>query len=264
MSNKKWRTPPSHTSGSDDVAPQAPPETQAAHAPPATLTKASSGDEIIPLERYPADYHERSTDGDLSQIPDGCYRVPIGAGLGVVDMRLQIGALGPVGQDPRPLTDAEIEGAARDSVRFLRQVMTLTSRLLESVQLGDIRKVVASEFAMPGDAVLADGTISKHPDVLKVQNGSGSRRPGTGKGAGEPDTSEPDSKRFSKAARRPRGSSHPFLVLLRLAVQSARLIKQIGSGLRPEVFNRIRREADTAYDKFMDAADWAQSLVDGT
>ena len=74
-----------------------------------------------------------------------------------------------------------------------------------------------------------------------AEMGSGSRRvPDPISGDAE---AEPGPRRTSKA----RGASHPFMMLLRLAVQASRLIKQITAGTHPEVHNKLKREPRSPY-----------------
>lgn len=205
------------------------------------------------------DYLEKGRYGS-AEVPPGTYRTKLGANLGVPDMRNRVLGLGKTGEPSKPLSDAETAIIAADSVRFLWQVVVLTSRILDSVQLGDLRQVVAAEFAMPGDVILEDGTFSRHPDAFKVEEDrnepAARERARAAQAEGEP-------SQQSKAGRKPRGSSHPLLVLLRIAVQAARLIKQIGGGTNPTVFNKIQREAQQTIEAIRAGQDWANGVLKG-
>lgn len=268
MSNKQWRRP---APGAGDAQPSAAESKQAApaatgtapaapapSAPPATSTSAAQ----YRLRRLPDDYMENGRLGDQT-LPPGVYRTNLGAGLGAQDMRLTTDGLGEVGQPRGPLRDEELAIAAADSVRFLWQVVVMTSRILQSVQLGDIRKVVASEFAMPGDVILEDGTFSRHADAFKVDEDGSEAAARKRNRSGEADTPTEQPTQQSKAARKPRGSAHPLLVLLRIAVQAARLIKQIGGGTNPKIFNKIEREAQQTLDAIREGQAWAEGVLKG-
>jgi hypothetical protein len=261
MSNKQWRRP---APGAGDTQPSAADSEQAAArtaptAPPATSTSSAQPR----LRRLPPDYMENGRFGNET-LPPGVYRTNLGSGLGAQDMRLTTDGLGEVGTPRGPLRDEELAIAAADSVRFLWQVVVLTSRILQSVQLGDVRKVVAAEFAMPGDIVLEDGTLSRHSDAFKVGEDGSEAEARKRANAEQADTPNEQPTQQAKAARKPRGSSHPLLVLLRIAVQAARLIKQIGGGTNPKVFHKIEREAQQTLDAIKAGQDWAEGLLKGT
>lgn len=269
MSNKQWRRPApgageTQPSAADSkpaasaAASTAPSPSAASSAPPATSTSAAQPR----LRRLPDDYMENGRFGDET-LPPGVYRTNLGAGLGAQDMRLTTDGLGQIGKPRGPLRDEELAIATADSVRFLWQVVVMTSRILQSVQLGDIRRVVAAEFAMPGDVILEDGTFSRHADAFKVDDDGSEAAARKRNRSAEADTPTEQLTQQSKAARKPRGSAHPLLVLLRIAVQAARLIKQIGGGTNPKIFNKIEREAQQTLDAIREGQAWAEGVLKG-
>jgi hypothetical protein len=139
--------------------------------------------------------------------------LPLGAGRGLPDMRQQVAMLHGPGADRESLSDDEVLAMLADCDRFLWQLVTITSRVLETVEIGDVRRLVAADMAMPADVVLGDGTIQK-------------------------------SRTAPVAPAKSRGPSHPLVVLLKLTVQAIRLIKQISQGTHPEAHNRRRRSAE--------------------
>ena len=238
MSNKKWRTPAgeSQKTAADSATAQ--------HAPPETSTTASGHKAPARLRRLPDDYLENGHEGDWPEPAPGVYRTAIGAGEDLRDMRVSIAGTARGADAEELLSDDRVEFILRDALQFLWQVVSLTARVAETIQVGDLRQIVAAEMAMPGDVVKTDGTISRYPDAAKkgaAEMGSGSRRvPDPISGDAE---AEPGPRRTSKA----RGASHPFMMLLRLAVQASRLIKQITAGTHPEVHNKLKREPRSPY-----------------
>jgi hypothetical protein len=198
MSNKPWKNPanPDYKSPAVDASTAAPPEGQ---APPETATSTAGTD-----PRY----------------------TPVGAGKGFTDLRQCVCGLPPTGEEGEPIGDGVMEAMLDTCEQFLWQLVQITSRVLETVQIGDVRKLVAAEMAMPGCVVLQDGTISE------------------GKAASEP-------------AARSRGGTHPLVALLRLATQAVRLLRQLSLGTHPHVHNKRKRnpEQDASLDAVERAID---------
>jgi hypothetical protein len=139
--------------------------------------------------------------------------VPMGGGHGWPDLRLVMSGLEPPGAKRQPLSDNEVYSMLDDCDRFLWQVVGITSRVLETVDIGEVRRLVAADVALPGAVVLPDGTLHT-------------------------------SRTVADAPAKSRGRTHPLVALLRLAVQAVRLLKQLTSGTHPEVHNRRRRSAE--------------------
>ena len=196
------------------------------------------------LAALPDDYLENGHGGAAPDAPPGCYRTAFGAGTGRPDLRATVPALGRIDQRKGPLTDAEMEYIAGDAVRFLWQVVTLSSRVMDTI-----------EMALPGDVVLQDGSVSRYQDAYRTgaQTGSGS---GT-----VPDPVLAGDSKDPKPKPKARGASHPLMALLRLAVQAARLIRQFGSGTNPGMFGKLRGKTDDIVDRFKAGEEWARSVI---
>ncbi|MCB9895212.1 MAG: hypothetical protein H6839_12230 [Planctomycetes bacterium] len=263
MSNRKWRKPAggdagAHHSDTDASKPEEPALTSTSGArlrpdQPEQIAQARQpgpGPEIAVL---PDDYLENGYDGGQAELPPGCYRTKFQGGDGLADLRATVDGV----YTSKPLTDAEVEAILGETVRFLRQVMVLTASVTETIPAGELRRVVASECALPGDVVLEDGSISRYRDAYRVgEDGARSTAP-------EQEPSKPADHKAAPRSRS-RGATHPLMALLRLAVQAARLIKQITSGTHPGIFNKLKREPKGPYDDVMAGEKALRALMNGT
>jgi hypothetical protein len=161
----------------------------------------------------------QTTRGGQSPQPES--PLPYGAGEGFTDLRYPIRTLGRVVQQG-PITLEEVEAMLATCDCFLAQVVIVTSRVLETVPMGEVRQLVAGEMAMSGAVVKQDGTVLKREDM-------------------PPAPAEP--------TKRPRGTSHPLLTLVRLAIQAVRLLRQITFGTHPEA-TRKRNEMPEHEESF--------------
>jgi hypothetical protein len=143
----------------------------------------------------------------------GSRHTPLGGGRGWPDMRMIVCALPEPGTERKPMSDDELMDMLDDCDRFLWQVVHLTSRVLETVDIAEARRLVAADVALPGSVVNADGTLNE------------SRLP-------------------ADAPVKSRGRTHPLVALLRMAMQAVRLLKQITTGTHPQVHNRRRRSTE--------------------
>jgi hypothetical protein len=213
MSNKPWRNP-------------ANPDYQPPAVDPSTAHSTGSGQAAAPAAGADG---AASNDGDSPQnrgqspLPEPAA---FGAGQGYTDLRYPVRGLVSTGLPHERLSDEMALAMLDNCDRFLVQLVTITSRVLETVPLGEVRQLVASEMAMSGAVVKQDGTVLKAKDM-------------------PPAAADP--------AKRPRAVSHPLLTLIRIAVQAVRLLRQIASGTHPEVTRRraqkITPEQEQAYDK---------------
>jgi hypothetical protein len=105
-----------------------------------------------------------------------------------------------------PLSDADVRSILGDCCSFLRQLVAITGNVVESIGLGQVRKIVAAEISIPRGTILEDGTMAMQ-DV-----------------AGEPDRDH---------RKNPRGRKHPLITLVQMALQGVRLLLQITSGTNP-------------------------------
>jgi hypothetical protein len=101
-----------------------------------------------------------------------------------------------------------------------RQLVLITSNVVETVGVGQVRKIVAAEIPVPRGVILEDGTISTKdladtPDSAKVA-------------PGVPDRDH---------RKNPRGRKHPLITLLQMSLQGVRLLLQITAGTNPGAHN---------------------------
>lgn len=161
-----------------------------------------------------------------------------------VSLRGMNGALPDLRHAPRfkgtkrertPLSDAEVAVMLADVTLFLHQVVLTTGHVLETVPTGELRKIVAAECDMPPSFVDENG-IQK----LDVANQPGRDH-----------------------RTEPRGRKHPLMALLNLAVQAARLLRQITAGTHPKLQNqRNKDEAD--FNRMLNDTDgWVNAIMKG-
>lgn len=127
--------------------------------------------------------------------------------------------------DPGPMTEEEVGRSLDTCTRFLNQVVTTASAIFESLDPNTVRQLVAADvplstrarrFLKAADLDLYEKITHTPPPDLTGEGNSGESSP----------------------QKRPRGARHPLMVLLGMALQSARLIYQITRGTWPEVHNR--------------------------
>lgn len=251
MSHKKYRTPAivNDAEWSGEVDADAPTESATA----ASHHGAAPG---IPMLILPDDYMTNGFHGTKPR-PPGVYRTADGAGAGVLDLRARFGA---IESDPalrKPPTEAEIALYNGDAMRFLWQVVAISSQILQSIPLGEMRRIVAGDMAEPGDIVREDGTVSKHPDAFEI--GEDGNEAEARKRASEASTPpKGDTKR--KSAGNARGRAHPIMAMIRMAIQSARLIKQITSGTYSKLNDRATERRSEIFAALEDAEKWLDSM----
>ena len=123
------------------------------------------------------------------------------------------------------VTDEHMRWMFDNACQLLDQVTRIVSGVLDTVSIGDIRSVCADEFPVVRGAITPDGERASREVA--------------------------EAKRDHR--KEPRGRVHPLLVLIKLGVQAARLLKQIGSGTHPHAANamtlaeRMEAEAQRAY-----------------
>ncbi|MCB9895168.1 MAG: hypothetical protein H6839_12010 [Planctomycetes bacterium] len=128
-----------------------------------------------------------------------------------------------------------------DACRLLWQIARITSGVLDTVRLGDIRKLCAEEMPPAVATIREDGTYAPdHNSADAVEerakaalSTSSGQAHSTGSGQ-DPSTSSGQDHR-----KRPRGRSHPLLMLIRLGVQATRLLKQIATAAYPHAMNTL-------------------------
>jgi len=108
---------------------------------------------------------------------------------------------------------ASMRGMLENACAFLHQVVAITSGVLDTVRAGDLRNLVAAEMPAASGHIRLDGVLEKQESD-----------------AAEPAPSAPSGQDHRK---RPRGQSHPLIGLIKIAMQAARLLRQIAGGLFP-------------------------------
>lgn len=101
------------------------------------------------------------------------------------------------------IADEGLKLAFKHACTLLDKVTCIVNGVLETVSPEDVRSVCADEFAVQGE--------------------------------------QPSAEPGRDHRKGPRGRVHPLLVLMKLGVQAARLLKQIGGGLNPHLLNIMTR-----------------------
>ena len=126
-----------------------------------------------------------------------------------------------------PLTDEEARGYLANGVRLLNQVTTLTSMVLDTIDVSTLRKIAAQD-SRPMSVRKALKTLGYDADrVLGTAE--------AGVGSLEAGGSASDGKN-SDSRKRPRGRRHPLMVLIAQGASCSRLVKQIVAVTNPELF----------------------------
>jgi hypothetical protein len=136
----------------------------------------------------------------------GEAEIPIGGDGGMwPDLRTRHKAW----QGAVPLTDDYVRSMLTDCCHFLRQLMYITSNVIDTIGVGQVRQIVAAEMPIPGHVILEDGTISTKETPARADH-----------------------------RKEPRGRKHPLIALLQMALQSVRLMQQISTGMHPNTANK--------------------------
>jgi hypothetical protein len=125
---------------------------------------------------------------------------------------------------PDRLTADAMRFMLEQACKFLGQVTHLTSCVLETVRLDDVRELFAGDIPLGPQVIRINGTMRDDPAASKAPPEPG-QDPSTGSGQDH--------------RKKPRGRTHPLMALLKLAAQASRLLKQIGAGLFPEAHNQL-------------------------
>lgn len=136
---------------------------------------------------------------------------------------LQTRIVGVSVEEGDSLSDDEVREYLANSVRFLNQVVNMTSVVLETVEPGYLRKIAAAD-CRPLDMHHALKVIGYDPEVI----------------LGDTPDPETTGKNPGKDWRKgPRGGRHPLVVLMKLAVSATRLIHAITIDTNPQAHNRM-------------------------
>jgi hypothetical protein len=110
--------------------------------------------------------------------------------------------------------------------RFCAQIVEITTVVLESIPNGEVRRIVAADTATAPCIVTQDG-----------------------KALGLRDAPIP----AAEPSKRPRGSSHPLITLIKLAMQAVKALKRTLGMTHPKVVDkrdsRIKPEQEKTYDQ---------------
>ena len=118
---------------------------------------------------------------------------------------------------------ASMRGMLENACAFLHQVVAITSGVLDTVRAGDLRNLVAAEMPAASGHIRLDG-------VLEKQESDAAEPAAEASNASGQDSSSTSGRDHRK---RPRGQSHPLIGLIKIAMQAARLLRQIAGGLFP-------------------------------
>lgn len=125
------------------------------------------------------------------------------------------------------ITDDVMRSMLTDATILLYQVFTLTSGVLDTIRVGDVRKLVAAEMPAAAGHIQLDGTFTDKPAEPEqpAPAEEEGRDPSTGSGQDH--------------RKKPRGRTHPLIALIKLAMQAVRLMKQIAGGTHPGALNKL-------------------------
>lgn len=194
MSNKKWRRP------AGDIPPESSPDQAPAPAcapapEPAPELRPPRPEEII-------------------------HDVPIGLQGKHPDLRRGAPGITRFHSEGKPLTDTVMRVMLMDAAIFLHQVMRLVSGVLETVPCGGLRRAAADDLPLLHGCVDEDGTTVALTPML-VEDGQ---------------RTYPTRQHSEELKRKPRegfGPRHPLMALINLAMQAARLLRQIAGYTHP-------------------------------
>lgn len=134
-----------------------------------------------------------------------------------------------------PIDDESALGCLDACLHFLNQLLRMTTGVLQTVDVGELRKVVAGDLPLTGSWSLALKALGVDVSTLK---------PAT--------VNEP--RGGVDHRKLPRGRKHPLVVLIGLAVQGVRLVDKITQGTNPGAHNKATKEEK-------DRKSWGSSIA---
>jgi hypothetical protein len=134
-----------------------------------------------------------------------------------------------------PLDDDQIRVMLDDCSKFLWQLTHITSSVVETIDLGHLRKIVAAECPVPPNVIGDDGKRG-------------------GSAPAEPDRDH---------RKNPRGRKHPVITLLQMALQGVRLLLQITSGTHPNAHDKESLEEKQQREKLKEQERTFNKLLSG-
>jgi hypothetical protein len=133
----------------------------------------------------------------------------------------------------RPVDDATVRAMMADCCHFLRQLVRITSGVIESIGVGHVRQIVAAELPIPRGVIREDGTFSS-----KEAPGRDHRK-------------------------EPRGRRHPVITLLQMALQGIRLLLQVTAGTHPNAHNEETLEQKKTREELREQERTFKNLLNG-
>jgi hypothetical protein len=159
--------------------------------------------------------------------------LPLGGADGC-DTDLRMRYFGAAANGGRQLTDDHVRLYLADCCHFLRQLAVITSGVVESMGLGQVRKIVAEETPVPENVIGEDGTMKKP---------------------------EPAPDRDHR--KNPRGRKHPLVTMLQMALQGVRMLMQITCGTHPNAHNEETLEQRQLREELKERDRTFQNLLKG-
>ena len=117
------------------------------------------------------------------------------------------------------MTEEEVNGSLDTCVRFLTQVAECASGVMATLNTEVVRKIFAADVPLTVSARLSLKAAG-FGDVVEDSEES------------------PANAAHSSPQKRPRGSSHPLVVLIKLGIQASRLVNQITKTVWPHAHNK--------------------------
>ena len=175
--------------------------------------------------------------GQAASLPNG------GAGYCRTDLRTRFGG---VSQEVGILTDDIVRLMLGDCCQFLWQLAQLTSGVVETLGIGNVRQIVAAELPVPRHIIREDGTASD----------------GAAPTLAEPDR-DPSSASGRDHRKNPRGRRHPVITLLQMTLQGIRLLMQISAGTNPNAHNEETLEQKKTREELKEQERTFKNLLSG-
>jgi hypothetical protein len=164
----------------------------------------------------------------------GAAEIPLGGDGGMwPDLRVRHKAWLLCGE----MNDKGVRAMLSDCCQFLRQLVLITSNVIETIGIGQVRKIVAAEMPIPSAVIREDGTVSEQAT---------------------PAEPERDDHR-----KNPRGRKHPVITLVQMALQGIRLILQITVGTNPNAHAKETLEQKQVREQMKEQERTFKDLLNG-
>ena len=127
--------------------------------------------------------------------------------------------------DTEGLSDEFVRRMLRDCLTLAWQNVQLTSAVLGTIDVAQLRRIVAGEFKLPDMMRKALRASGIDPALFE------------GEPAPQPVAASAGEKTKTKAQKRPRGAKHPLVTLMQNALQNVKFIDRVTRATNPEVHN---------------------------